>query len=662
METRGNAVEDGQKGRLAIGRRSCDQCRSRKIGCDRASPCSNCVSTRLECTHTTVARKPTLPRQRILISAEYERKIDEIARDISLIKSSLGSHSIQRESTQPQDVSEVQTARDDKITRPVSANYAPAETHTIIPRWDHSCYIIDFVKTFVEDSRTDQEETFSETISSLRSLVTVMSNPILRGRFSLVSESDPVSKQTHARMPPLDAAVEVLRWAKSHQDYLRVQWISQILPLQEFEGICRKVYFAVDGYSEIEFILATGFLSYMFAEHTVSEGIKRSRDHLELCQRSLGRALSLLPIMLPPSMEVVAALTIGTLFSVENSEATAAWTFISTALNHCQTLGYHRLQPHVQKHGSEQTKIETSLFWTVFKYEKGLALRLGRPSGIRDAEITLLAEPDEHRTTRIARIQGQIWDQLYSPSSLPTFAERETQAIRFADQVKDILAEIKSEITGAKESRNDPQADPMRATYLRGDLVCYSSILTLALRAIPSEQRSGVSNECVSAARDTLEAHQECIRGVRACSDPTTVVKYLNWAITHVPFVPFSVIFTCVVRTSNFEDLVLLERFAASLKPETAGESSPTHPYRLYDLLCQAARLYITGAQFSAPGSTMTRNDSTLLSDFEASQFLTEAAGSIEGFVNPDLLMFDANDWYQGSQQLISLLDEGSPF
>ncbi|GKT63934.1 fungal specific transcription factor domain protein [Colletotrichum tofieldiae] len=218
--------------------------------------------------------------------------------------------------------------------------------------------------------------------------------------------------------------------------------------------------------------------------------------------------------------------------------------------------------------------MEISLFWAVFKFEKGLALRLGRPSGIRDAEITLLAKPDEHRTTRIARIQGQVYDQLYSPAGLPTSAERKAQAMKFADELADVLSR----------------------------------------------------------------------------------------AIIHVPFIPFSIIFTCVVRTFNFEDLALLERFAASLKPETTGEDSPTHPYRLYDLLCQAARLYITKAQFSASGPTMARNDSTLSTDFEASQFFAEAAGSIEEFGNSDLLMFDASDWYQGNQQLISLLDEGRLF
>lgn len=140
-----------------------------------------------------------------------------------------------------------------------------------------------------------------------------------------------------------------------------------------------------------------------------------------------------------------------TLFSVENSKAMAAWSFISTALNHCQTMGYHRVQSRHAKARpcgyDEQRKMEISLFRTVLMLEKGLALRLGRPSGIRDSEMTLTAEPNEHRTTKIARIQGQVYNQLYSPSSLPAAADRIAQALYFANEVRDIIGQIKSEIS-----------------------------------------------------------------------------------------------------------------------------------------------------------------------------------------------------------------------
>lgn len=57
-------------------RRACDQCRSRKIRCDKETPCSNCKTGQRECSWTGQVPKAREVRQRVLISHQYERKID----------------------------------------------------------------------------------------------------------------------------------------------------------------------------------------------------------------------------------------------------------------------------------------------------------------------------------------------------------------------------------------------------------------------------------------------------------------------------------------------------------------------------------------------------------------------------------------------------------
>jgi hypothetical protein len=93
-----------------------------------------------------------------------------------------------------------------------------------------------------------------------------------------------------------------------------------------------------------------------------------------------------------------------------------AWTFISAASNHCLTLGYNRHEPC-----PERTNIscvaQESLFWAVYRLDKGISLRLGRSSTIRDEEISLSSIPD-HPSIRTARIQGRAYDELYSPKGL----------------------------------------------------------------------------------------------------------------------------------------------------------------------------------------------------------------------------------------------------
>jgi hypothetical protein len=97
---------------------------------------------------------------------------------------------------------------------------------------------------------------------------------------------------------------------------IRITWISQVLPLERFAEICRKVYFAIDDYTEIDLILANGYLSYVFAEHYLVVGISEYREYCQLCRKNLDNALQQLPLLLPPSMEAIAALTLGVRLSL----------------------------------------------------------------------------------------------------------------------------------------------------------------------------------------------------------------------------------------------------------------------------------------------------------------------------------------------------------
>lgn len=88
-------------------------------------------------------------------------------------------------------------------------------------------------------------------------------------------------------------------------------WISRVLPLDTFSEICRKVYFAVEDYSEIDFILNNGYLQYVFHEYTSATGLQVYLEHRKTCERNLQNACARLPILLTPSIEVIAALTLG---------------------------------------------------------------------------------------------------------------------------------------------------------------------------------------------------------------------------------------------------------------------------------------------------------------------------------------------------------------
>jgi hypothetical protein len=99
--------------------------------------------------------------------------------------------------------------------------------------------------------------------------------------------------------------------ALEHASNVRLVWLAQLLPLERFTEICQNIYFSVNGYSEIDYILANGFLSYVFFEHLVVSGRSDFAQHSQLCRGNLHSALSKLPLLISSSMEVIAALTLG---------------------------------------------------------------------------------------------------------------------------------------------------------------------------------------------------------------------------------------------------------------------------------------------------------------------------------------------------------------
>ena len=123
-----------------------------------------------------------------------------------------------------------------------------------------------------------------------------------------------------------------------------------------------------------------------------------------------------------------------------------AWTFISAASDLCQRLGYHRL--HSPSENDQPLRaVQERLFWLVHRIDKVLSFRLGRSSNIRDAEITLPFDPDYPRPTRVVRIQGMAYDQLYSPAGLSRpDDERGHVAEALAEELRELIIETHVEV------------------------------------------------------------------------------------------------------------------------------------------------------------------------------------------------------------------------
>jgi hypothetical protein len=119
-----------------------------------------------------------------------------------------------------------------------------------------------------------------------------------------------------------------------------------------------------------------------------------------------------------------------------------------------------------------------------------------------------------------------------------------------------------------------------------------------------------------------------------------------------------------VIQFHDVADLARLKRFTDSLCPDSVGSESITHPHQLYDLLCQAAQLYMRTNALYPSEILPSLNEDPLqaaqasLVDNSIEMVMEHAKGFEESISNFDNL----DDWFQGNQQLMSLLDENAPF
>ena len=130
--------------------------------------------------------------------------------------------------------------------------------------------------------------------------------------------------------------------------------------------------------------------------------------------------------------------------------------------------------------------------------------------------------------------------------------------------------------------------------------------------------------------------------------------------ILHVPFVPFSILFTYAVRLLDFDALECLDQFTGSLQPEAMPAEWTAQPYRLYKNLCDAAHFYIEAHTSRLPA------DPTLIPDYSghsgescivhADTGTTTNADRDSSFDN--VPAYELGEWYHGNQHLMDMLEE----
>ncbi|EKV10931.1 C6 transcription factor, putative [Penicillium digitatum PHI26] len=487
----------------------------------------------------------------------------------------------------------------------------------------HGAYASAFLESAVSKGSPQvlSSPKISEALSSLKQLVGIQN----QRREADLWGSQPPTKNARfgvrrdirdLKMPPLSVVLDMLRKTQETPPAFFGGYVP-FLSLKFFTEKCREVYFCIDDYSDAAFVITNFGMYSFFYEYGATEKDANVREDylhcIEMCRDNLETALANLNILMPANQESIMALALGAMHALEISKPSVGWTLASTAMNLCQTLGYHRFTS--MEHDSLPVQRQKQdLFWAVYAILNMMSLRLGRASSIQNYDISLppLDENPEIPQpwgpvcvwwTKSAIIQSEVYQYLYSPEALQKPEnERVTHARRLA-------AEMQSDVMEPFEKfmSSEPKVSEMDMMYLATDKVSRLAIMTLIYRAIPapidSDRVATFIPECIETAREALEIHRQCVAALQE-TDDFIRISYMHWGILLSPFVPFIIIFCNIITNSNGDDLALLEEFVASLRPLSTFSQSIDRLHTLCSVLGTVARLY-----FEANTRTQTATD-----------------------------------------------------
>lgn len=125
----------------------------------------------------------------------------------------------------------------------------------------------------------------------------------------------------------------------------------------------------------------------------------------------------------------------------EESRPSLCWTFVAAGARLCQTLGYHR-ESVLSRDILHVAEAKRHAFWMLYMIDKTLSLNLGRPSCFPDHDIDVnLFSPTNNSRFRpwdhaflafieFSRLQGKIYDSLYSATAQGHSPERRSTAVK----------------------------------------------------------------------------------------------------------------------------------------------------------------------------------------------------------------------------------------
>ncbi|KAL3594100.1 hypothetical protein FPOAC2_08405 [Fusarium poae] len=700
-------------------RRACDACRTRKIRCDRNSPCSHCVHAKIPCTHHET--RPKEKRTRILLSAQYEKKIDiidrrletltELMRDMKTNMSSANSLQPSQNTTPNSDLPRQSPAQSSTSTHYGHLAQLTADSPVIEGESSlaaHGEFANEFLKNAVgTESLQGASLELRETLDSLHHIVSSLKQQTAATEMSY-PYARPVPRPPFKNndLPPIQTAVALIRECETENSEISA-WIREFFSMESFSGMCLHVYFSED-IADSDYILVNIGLMYMFQDRqqrvTDKKEHEENEEYTKALRQNAETALANLPFHLPATSNMISALLLGAFYAIEISKPSLSWTLSCKASELCQTLGYHRIST-MKNDKPRDAQRKQFLFWNTYFIDKSLSLRLGRASTIQDWDVTvpMLSENPANATPlspfislwiATARCQGQIYELLYSPGSMEELdGVRRLRSQKLVCDLQDIGRRSRELAKNREKEVKTKLGEYFIEFIIISDDVLRLSLLTLIYRATPapSGSRGTFIPECIEAARATLQRHQDCM-DLLGRDNALYFPSYVHWTLLFAPFIPFIVVFCQAIETQDQSDLARLHNFCTSVETTITLSDAAAKMHRLFQVLYTVALRYIefrtttpTADQTQASAELNTylaalgfppaglNNGGQQPSPMDATQAgaFSQTLGDMgmldgaEGQRGANTMMWMGNtaqlgEWFNSNQQMMELLEEPS--
>ncbi|KAL2862729.1 Zn(II)2Cys6 transcription factor [Aspergillus lucknowensis] len=624
MSERGSeeTIQD-RRSRLSSIPKACEACRVRKVRCDRSVPCANCRTAGIVC-------------QQAGAQTDSRPKPDKVARLEGLIG-----------------------RLDERLSR-VEAQLTPQSRHTTPERLttgSRPTRLFEGASSFNNQSveaagvaqmtafsqGTGEEENLTASLDDLKSLLQP-SSTLDDFQFS---QNDALRSMPPMTLVPSGLVADIVRSFKERTPLFLVS--NPINDLSLVEDLFRKVYFPTEPVSIGHFTAAHGILLSLFKEFIgMKDPLTEKYDfsaHLPTCEKNFNAGIETYEILAVPSFENILSVLLAVIKAQDEANALLSTTFISVAARHCLLLGYHRAVTY-QNQKPDMASNMNRLFWTVYMLDKNMSLLLGRASCIQDYDIDApypkYSEDINKRAwdegfvkyLTFARLQGQIYDRVYSAAALKFAPEVRAQNIEsLAEELhqwRRAMDQIDWSHVGAPElvELSKPAWD-----------IIYYSVLTSLLRGLStSTTNPEINSQCFKAARCALQSH---LRSFPMYCESTIVSirDYANWIMLYSSFTPFIVIFLHAIAASSLEDIQLLEDIVRTLYPIKDTSKASARLYQICTIFARVARGLVE-SRTSFLGTYNSQDDSLLLLNDTGQTSLFDP-GSLQDYFTAEVDMLD---------------------